>query len=107
MQDGRSRTREVRGDANERNRIDVGRKRNRIERNAARGELAGEVPRARFVLVQHQEANVPSALLQAREQREEVRLRAGDAGDLLQVQDGVGVPHRTASRTPSAQVSTE
>ena len=72
------------------------------------GERAREVPRAGLVLVQHQHADVPAALAQPRQQREQVRLRAGDAGDLLQVEDGAAL-HRspTVASTPSAQCSTE
>src|SRR3954454_20530398 len=55
------------------------------------------------MLVQHQEAHVPAALLQLRQQREQVRLGAGDAGDLLQVED---VHAAAAAMTPSAHVST-
>src|SRR5207247_7320384 len=50
------------------------------------------------------EAHVPPALLQFRQQGEEVRLRARDARDLLQVQDGHVA---AAARIPSAHVSTD
>ena len=52
-----------------------------------RVERTGEVPCTGLVLVQHQHPDVPAALAQPREQREQVRLGAGDAGDLLQVED--------------------
>ena len=61
--------------------------RDRVERHAARLERAREVPGARLVLVQHQHPDVPAALAQPRQQREQVRLGAGDAGDLLEVEN--------------------
>src|SRR5581483_3901634 len=70
-----------------------------VERDAARLERAGEVGGARLVLVQHQHPDVPAPLPQPRKQREQVRLRAGDAGDLLQVQDA-DAAHRSPSRPP-------
>ena len=105
VQDPRARARQVAGDAKERDRIDVGRERDSVERDATRAQLAREVPRAGLVLVQHQEANVPAASLQLRQQREQVCLRARDPGHLLQVQDGHD--DDAAARIPSAQVSTE
>ena len=59
----------------------------RVERHAALLERPGELPGARLVLVQHQEVDVPAPLAQAGQQREQVRLGAGDPGDLLDVED--------------------
>src|SRR5439155_25370092 len=88
----------------ERNRIDIRRKRDRIQWDAAGRQLAREVPRTRLVLVQHQETDVPTALLQPGQKREQVRLRPGDTGDLLQMKN----THAAAAlRIPSAHVSTE
>ena len=70
-------------------------------------QLAREVPGARLVLVQHQEADVPAPLLQSRQQREQMRLGARDPGHLLQVEDGSNLTHCAAARIPSAHVSTE
>ena len=92
----------------ERDRVDVGAERDRVERHAARAQRRCEVPGARLVLVQHQHAHVPAALAQARQQREQVRLRAGDARDLLQMEDGSALHRRpTVASTASAQCSTE
>src|SRR5439155_18613272 len=88
----------------EADRIDVPAQRDRVERHAARLELAGELPGAGLVLVQHHHADVPAPLPQVGQQREEVRLGAGDAGDLLQMEDR---PRRHAESTRSAQESTE
>ena len=83
------------------------RSRDRVERHAARLERAGEVPGARLVLVQHQHADVPAALAQPRQQREQVRLGAGDAGDLLQMEDVSPLIARHLAGRASAQCSTE
>ena len=91
VQDRGARAHEVRGHPHERDRVEVGAERDRVERHAARAERAGEVPGAGLVLVQHQHPHVPAALAQARQQREQVRLRAGDAGDLLQMEDRVAL----------------
>jgi hypothetical protein len=107
VQDARTASCEVPGEPQERDRIHVRGKRDRIERNAARRQLAGEIPRTRLVLVQHQETHVPPALLQPWQQREQVSLRARDARDLLQMQDGSVAVHEAAARIPSAHVSTE
>ena len=98
---------EIPGEPQERERVDVGREGNRVERDAAARQLAREVPGTRLVLVQHQEPDVPAPLLQSRQQREQMRLRARDPGHLLQVQDGSVLTHRAAARIPSAHVSTE
>ncbi len=103
VQDPWAEASEVAGDADEGHRIHVGGERDRVERDPARLQLTREVPGPGLVLVQHQEAHVPTALLQLRQQRQQMRLRAGDAGDLLQVED----VHVAAARMPSAQVSTE
>ena len=63
------------------------RDRDRVEWHAARLELARELPCARLVLVEHQEPHVPPARPERRQDRKQVALRAGDAGDLLQVED--------------------
>ena len=47
----------------------------------------GELPRARLALVQKAEARVPAALAQTGQQRQQMRLRAGDARDLPDVED--------------------
>ena len=102
VQDPGSRACEITRNAEEGDRVDVGGERDRVERDAAGAQLAREVPRARLVLVQHQEAHVPAALLQLREEGEQMRLRARDACDLLQMDD-----LHAAARMPSAHVSTE
>ena len=78
---------EVREDVQERARVDVGLHLDPVDGHAARLERAGELPGARLVLVQHQEPDRPAALHERRQQLEQVRLRAGDAGDLLDVED--------------------
>src|SRR5581483_6525216 len=67
-------------------------------------ELARELPGARLVLVQHQEADVPAAALEVGQELEQVRLGAGDPRHLLDVEDDHA---RTTSATRSAQCSTE
>ena len=100
--------REVGGQAEERNRIDVGTERNRIERDASRSERGREIPRAGLVLVEHQHPHVPAAVAEPRQQRQEMRLGPGDAGDLLQVENDVTLHRRpTVATTASAQCSTE
>src|SRR5206468_3256123 len=56
----------------------------------------------------HQHPDIPAALAEAREKREQVRFGAGDAGHLLQMENRA-VRHRrsTVARTPSAQCATE
>src|SRR6266550_5171872 len=54
MQDHRSHTREVRGEPHERNRIEIGTKGNRVERDAAGAQCSGEIPCTWLVLVQHE-----------------------------------------------------
>ena len=78
---------EVREHVQERARVDVGLHLDPVDGHAAGLERAGELPRPRLVLVQHQEADRPAALHERRQQLEQVRLRARDAGDLLGVQD--------------------
>src|SRR6476620_11599628 len=107
VQDLRPLAREVRAEPQEGNRIDVRRKRDRVQWDAAIRELARKVPRTWLVLVQHQEPDIPTALLEAREEREQMRLRPGDACHFLQMQEEAVAVHRTAARIPSAQVSTE
>ena len=87
MQDARAHAREVRGDLAERDRIDVGTQADVVERDAARAQRVGELPRAGLVLVEHEEAHVPAALAQIGQELQKVRLRAGDARDLLGVED--------------------
>ena len=71
-------------------------------------ELLGELPGARLVLVEHEEAHVPAARTQVGEELEEVRLRARDAGDLLRVEDdAVDQGRPAASMMPRAHVCTE
>ena len=107
VQDPRPLARKVRAEPQEGNRIDVRRQRDRIQWDAAVRQLAREVPRTGLVLVQHQEPHVPTALLEARQEREQMRLRARDAGHLLQMQYESVAVHRAAARIPSAHVSTE
>ena len=76
----------------------------RLDGNAARRHPRDELTRAGLTLVQHDHPGIPPALSQQRQQREEVRLRARDAGHLLHVQH---LRHRAASTTRSAQRSTE
>ena len=87
VEDRRPRAGEVAGDLRERHRVDVGGEADRVDRHPARLELPGEVPGARLVLVQHQQPDVPAAVAQVGQQREQVRLRAGDPGHLLHVED--------------------
>jgi hypothetical protein len=68
VQDRRPHAPEVARDAEERDRIDVCGKRDRVERDSARAHLPREVPRARLVLVEHEKTDVPAALLQLRQQ---------------------------------------
>ena len=104
VEDRRAHAHEVRDEPDERDRVDVGAQRNRVERNAARRQRARELPRARLVLVQHQHPDVPAALAELRQQREQVRFGARDAGDFLQMEDDAAL-HRpsTVASTPSAQ----
>ena len=97
--------REVAAEAHEGERVDVLAERDRVQRHTLLGQCPGELPRARLVLVQHQEADVPAALDERRQQREQVCLRAGDAGDLGQVEDE-WLLHREPTRvtTRSAHV---
>ncbi len=64
VQDRRPHAHEIRGELRKGDRVDVGTKRDRVERDAARLERAREVPSPRLVLVQHQHADVPAALAQ-------------------------------------------
>ena len=107
VEDRRPSAREVSGETQERERIDIRGQGNGVERNPPTGQLSRKVPGTRLVLMQHQEADVPAPLLQSREQRQQVRFRARDPGHLLQVQHGAALAHRAAARTPSAQVPTE
>src|SRR5262249_2656083 len=92
------------GRGNERAGVAVRVHRDAADGHASRLELARELPRAGLLLVQHQEVDVPAALLQVRQQLQQVRLGAGDPGHLLHVQD----VHRRATRsTSSAQCPTE
>jgi hypothetical protein len=59
---------EVPDEPQERDRVDVGRKRNRIERDAALGQRAREVLRARLVLMEHEQPHVPATLAQPRQE---------------------------------------
>jgi len=59
--------REVAGQLQERDRVDVTAQGDRVQRHAAGLELAGEVPRAGLVLVQHQHPHVPAALAEQRQ----------------------------------------
>ena len=87
VQDRGPRAREVAGEAAERDRVDVAPDRERVERHAALPKRAGEVPRTRLMLVEHQEADVPAALAQRRQERQQRGLRAGDARHLGHVED--------------------
>ncbi len=105
VQDQRPRAREVRGDARERERVDVGAQTDHVDGNASRAKLVGELERTGLVLVQLQEADVPVALSEPRQEREQVRLRTRDARDLREVEDRRS--HRVSSRMPFAHDSTE
>ena len=87
VQDPRPAAREERGHVRVRDRVDVRAQAHFLERHAAALELARELPCARLVLVEHQELDVPPALAEIGEELEQVRLRAGDARDLLDVED--------------------
>ncbi len=108
VEDAGTRAPETRGDLPERDRVDVCSQPDVVERHAPRAQGLGELPRAWLVLVKHQEAHVPAALTQVGEQLEQVRLRAGDPGDLLHVEDEP-VSHEipAASRIPRAHDCTE
>ena len=67
--------------------IDVRAQPNGVQRNAARSQLAREVPRPRLVLVQHQKPDAPAPLAQLGKQGEQMGLGARDPGHLLHVQD--------------------
>ena len=67
-------------------------------------ELPSELLRARLALVQHEHPRVQAALAKQRQQRQQVRLRARDARDLLDVQDP---GHADRREHASAQCSTE
>ncbi len=82
---------EVGEDLHERAGIDVGLHLDPVDRHAARLEGPRELPGARLLLVEHQEANVPAALHERRQELKQVRLGAGDTGDLLNVEDGHGI----------------
>ena len=108
VEDARARAREVGGDLAERDRIDVGAEADVVERDAARAQRVGELPRAGLVLVEHEEPHVPAARAQIGQELQEVRLRAGDARDLLGVEDdAVGHAIPAASRMPRAHDCTE
>jgi hypothetical protein len=62
VEDAGTRAREVGGDLPERDRVDVRSQPDAVERDALRAERLGELPRTRLVLVEHQEAHVPTAL---------------------------------------------
>ena len=101
VQDLRTRAREVRGDLTERDGIDVGTQADVVERDTACAQRVGELPRAGLVLVEHEEPHVPAALAEIRQELQEVRLRAGDARDLLGVEDDA-VGHAIASGVEDA-----
>ncbi len=104
VEDRRPVIHEVGEDLHERARVDVGLHLDPVDGHAAGLERAGELPGAGLLLVQHQETDVPAALHERRQELEQVRLGARDAGDLLDVEDG----HRPAtSRTRSAQCPAE
>ena len=110
VQDSRANAGEVGGHLAEGDRVDIRPQADVVERNAARSQLVGELPGARLVLVEHEEADIPPAFPEIGKQLEQVRLRARDAGDLLHVEDdavGHGVDILAASRMPRAHDSTE
>ena len=108
MQDPRASACEVRRHLSERDRIDVRPQPDVVERHAALAERVCELPRPGLVLVEHEEANVPAALAQVGKQLQEMRLRAGDARDLLRMQhDAVHHESPAASRMPRAHDCTE
>ena len=87
VQDAWPNTPEVGDDLAERDGIHVRSKadRRRAGRRAA-SELPRELPRAGLVLVEHEEPDVPAALAKVGQELQQVRLRAGDARDLLGVE---------------------
>jgi hypothetical protein len=68
VQDARPAAREQAGDLRVRDRVDVGAEADVVERDAARLELPCELPRARLVLVEHEELDVPPAFAQVRQE---------------------------------------
>ena len=109
MEDPRPAPREVAGDLRVGDGVDVGPQTEVVERDTAALELAGEVPGAGLVLVQHEELDVPATRAEVGKELEEVRLRAGDARHLLHVQDEAVPAHVSpaTTRTPRAHDSTE
>ena len=108
VEDAGTRARKVGGDLAECDRVDVRSQPDVIERDALRAKRLGEFPRARLVLVKHEEAHVPATLVQVGQQLEQVRLRPRDAGDLLRVEnEPVGHEIPAASRIPRAHDCTE
>ena len=108
VQDARAHASEVRSHLAEGDRVDVGAEADVVERDAARAERVGELPRSRLVLVQHEEADVPAALAEIRQELKQVRLRARDARDLLRMEyDAVSHAMPAASRMPRAHDCTE
>ena len=101
---GRERARYAATRANA-NWVDVCAQTDHVDGNASRAKLVGELERTGLVLVQLQEADVPVALSEPRQQREQVRLRPRDARDLREVEDRRS--HRVSSRMPFAHDSTE
>ena len=83
VQDARTNTTEVRADLAEGDGVHVRAEANGVERDAACAQPQRELPRAGLALVEHEEADVPAAIAKIRQNLEEVRLRAGDARDLL------------------------
>ena len=100
MEDRRAVVHEVREDAHEGGRVDVGLHLDPVDRDPAGLERPGELPGAGLLLVQHQEVDVPPALNERRQELQQVGLGARDACDLLNVED---VHRCAASITRSAQ----
>jgi hypothetical protein len=67
--------------------VDVGAELDVVDWHSAGAELVCELPRPRLVLVEHEEADVPPPGAEIGEKLEEVRLRPGDASDLLGMED--------------------
>ena len=99
VQDRRPVVHEVGENLHERARIDVRLHLDPVDGNPARLECARELPGPRLLLVQHQEADVPAALHERRQQLEQVRLGTRDAGDLLDVENRHDVRVRRSART--------
>ena len=88
VQDPRPSAREVAGEPQERDGSTSARSGIASSGTPRRLELAGEVPGARLVLVQHQHPDVPAALRSRGSSESRCASEPEMPGDLLQVEDG-------------------